>query len=98
MTEYSRIDDYRPRPLVDAATWVGRVTGLLGVATTSLVGWGVVTAVQGDAVTGLLGTIPGVVTGVTALLSAFGVVRRGEPMVTPVSDPRDDAGRSLRPI
>lgn len=95
----TRLDiDERPRPLVDAATWVARVTGLVGTVVTALAGWGIVTAAQGDAVTGLLGAIPGVVTLVATVLAAFGVVRRAEPQVTPLSDPRDNQGQALRPV
>jgi hypothetical protein len=86
----------RPRPLVDAASEVTRWVGLAGSLLTALAGWGIVTAAQNDAVTGLLGTIPGAVTAATSVLVAFGVVRRGEPSVTPVSDPRNDLGEPLR--
>lgn len=85
----------RPRPLRDAASRLSQVLGIAGALITGLVGWGVLTAAQGDAVTGLLGLIPGVVTAVVAVLSAFGVVRAGEPQVTPLSDPRDDDGTPL---
>lgn len=87
----------RPTPVADAAGQVQRGVGLAGTIVTALVGWGVVTAAQGDATVGLLGLIPGAVTAVSNLLVAFGVVRRSEPLVTPVSDPQDDAGRSLVP-
>lgn len=87
----------RPRPLMDAAARLSQVIGILGSLTTGLVGFGILTIVQGDAVTGLLGTLPGVVTAVASVLSAFGVVRAGEPQVTPLSDPRDDAMIPLRP-
>lgn len=89
-------DDAR-HPLAEVAGQLGRWLGLAGSLVTALAGYGVLTAVQGDAVQGLLGAIPGVVTMVTALLVAFGVVRQGEPLVTPVADPRDDAGRALVP-
>lgn len=87
----------RPRPLVDAATAVSNIVGITGGLVTMLVGWGTLTLAQGDAVTGLLGLIPGVVTVVTAVLAAFGVVHRAEPLVTPVSDPRNDAMVPLVP-
>lgn len=85
----------RPRPLADAASTVSKIVGTAGTLVAVTVGWGLLTAVQGDAVVGLLGAVPGVVTLVTSVLSAFGVVRRAEPSVTPVSDPRDDR---LRPL
>jgi len=87
----------RPRPLVDAASVTSKIVGTVGTLVTVLVGWGVVTLVQQDAITGLLGAIPGVVTLVSTLLAAFGVVRRGEPVVTPLSDPRDAQLRALAP-
>lgn len=87
----------RPRPLVDAASVTSRVVGTIGTLATMLVGWGVLSLAEQDAVTGLLGLVPGLVTSVTALLSAFGVVRRAEPQVTPLSDPRNDQGQALRP-
>lgn len=85
----------RPRPIYAAAVDVSRVTGLLGSILTALTGWGILSAEQGDALVGLLGAIPGAVSLVFAVLVAFHVVRRAEPLVTPLSDPRDDAGRPL---
>lgn len=85
----------RPRPIRDAAARLSKLLGVAGALLTALVGWGVVTATQGDAVTGLLGAIPGIVTAVTSVLTAFGVVRQAEPLVTPVRDPRDNAGAPL---
>lgn len=85
----------RPRPLVDAASATARIVGTVGTLVAMLVGWGAVTLAQQDAVEGLLGLVPGLVTSVVAVLSAFGVVRRGEPSVTPLSDPRDDRQRQL---
>jgi hypothetical protein len=92
------IENDRPRPLVDAASWASRVTGLLGSVVTALAGWGLLTTVQGDAVVGLLGLIPGLVTAGTSVLVAFGVVKRAEPEVTPVIDPMDNQGRALRAV
>jgi hypothetical protein len=85
----------RPRPILEAFKSVGSAVALIGSIVTSLVGWGIISATQGDAVNGLLGAIPGVVALVTSLLSAFGVVKSAEPKVTPVSDPVDNSGRPL---
>lgn len=93
----ARLMAERPRPLFDAAATVTRVTATIGTVVTMLVGWGVVSVVQQDAIEGLLGAIPGVVTLVTSVLAAFGVVRRAEPEVTPLSSPRDNDGRALTP-
>lgn len=90
------VDEGRPRPLLDAASWAGKVYGISGALLTALAGYGVLSTAQGDALVGLWGAIPGVVTLVVSVLTAFGVVRRGEPMVTPLSDPVDNEGRSLR--
>ncbi|WP_199444445.1 hypothetical protein [Umezawaea beigongshangensis] len=88
----------RPRPLVAAARGLGGAITALGSIVAALVGWGVVTAAQGDAITGLLGVLPAVVTAVTAVLVATGIVRQAEPRVTPLVDPRDDTGVPLVPI
>lgn len=85
----------RPRPIKAAADKLSKMLGTAGALSTALLGWGIVTATQGDAVTGLLGTIPGVVTAVTTALAAFGIVKRAEPLVTPMSDPRTDADAPL---
>lgn len=85
----------RPRPIMDAFRTVGSAVALLGSIVTALVGWGVLTVAQGDALAGLIGAIPGITALVTALLAAFGVVRASEGAVTPVSDPMDHLGRSL---
>lgn len=85
----------RPRPLRDAAARLSKLLGVAGALVTALVGWGILTATQGDAVTGLLGAIPGIVTAVTSALTAFNIVRQAEPLVTPMSDPRDDTGTPM---
>jgi hypothetical protein len=79
--------DPRPRPLRTIASWVGLITALVS----GLVGSGLLTAGQGDA-------IGGIVTAVLTLLAAFGVALAGERKVTPTFDPRDDAGRPLTPL
>ena len=93
----ARLTDYsdRPRPIKAAAGRLSKLLGVAGAFVTALVGWGVVTAAQGDAVTGLLGAIPGIVTAVTTALTAFGIVKQSEPLVTPMSDPRTESGAPL---
>lgn len=88
----------RPLPLREAFRSVGAGVSFLGSAVTMLAGWGVLTATQHDAIEGLLGAVPGLVTLVTALLSAFGVVKVGEPQVTPVSDPAAHVDGVLVPL
>lgn len=85
----------RPRPLLAALRTVGMAVALVGSIVASLVGYGVLTATQGDAITGLLGALPGLVTLITALLSAFGVVKAGEKAVTPIADPAIDIDGTL---
>lgn len=77
----------RPRPILEAFKSVGSAVAFLSSVITAAVGWGVLTAAQGDASVALLGAIPGAVALVGALLTAFGVVKRAEPQVTPNSDP-----------
>jgi hypothetical protein len=78
--------DPRPRPLRAVATWVGLLTALVSW----LVGSGLLTTGQADAINGTAAAV-------LALLGAFGVALAGERRVTPTFDPRDDAGRALRP-
>lgn len=85
----------RPEPIRDAFKSVGTAIAFAGSVVGSIVGWGLLTEAQGDAVTGLLGAIPGVVALVTHVLTAFGVINAAEPKVTPNEDPRDGAGRKL---
>lgn len=85
----------RPVPIRDAFRSVGSTIALIGSVVTGLVGWGVLSVAQGDALSGLLGAVPGLITLATALLAAFGVVRVAEPAVTPLADPRDELGRRL---
>ncbi|MBP2325315.1 hypothetical protein JOF56_005700 [Kibdelosporangium banguiense] len=74
----------RPRPLRVAASIVGGLTALVS----GLVGSGLLTGGQGDAVTGII-------TAVITLLAAFGITLTAEPKVTPLADPRDHHGRLL---
>ena len=76
----------RPRPVRIAASIVGGLTALLA----GLVGSGLLTATQGDALTGII-------TAAVTAVGAFGYVITTERKVTPVSDPRDHAGRPLIP-
>ncbi|MCE7008720.1 hypothetical protein LWC34_38805 [Kibdelosporangium philippinense] len=85
----------RPHPIRDAAASASKVFGVLGSLVTALVGFGVLTIAQGDALTGLLGAIPGVITAVTTVLVAFRVARQAEPHVTPLAEPRNHDGMPL---
>ncbi|HEV2784705.1 MAG TPA: hypothetical protein VGX25_35420 [Actinophytocola sp.] len=89
------MDNDRPQPLRDAASQLTRVVGVLGSLVAALAGFGILTVAQQDAIVGLLGAIPGLVTLVTSVLVAFGIVRQAEPVVTPLADPRDAQMRPL---
>lgn len=65
-------------PLRAVAASVSKVVGILTALATSLAGYGVITAVQGDAVTGLLGVIPGLITLVGTVFAAFRTASQGE--------------------
>jgi len=80
----------RPRPLKEAANKVTQTLGMLTALVVAAAGYGIVTAVQGDALEGLLGAIPGGITLIGNVILAFGIVSKAEPLVTPTSDPRDN--------
>lgn len=90
----------RPRPIKAAAdelkTWLSFATLLVG----GLGGAGVnlITDEQASAVTAILAGIPGAFGSVMVLLAAFGIVRRSEPLVTPLEDPRGASGERLYPM
>lgn len=88
----------RPRPLLDKVKSVGGALAAL----TGLVSWGVsfgfLTEQQGASSSALLALIPGVIAAVGTVLTSFGVAKSSEPLVTPVSDPQDNAGCPLVPL
>ena len=98
MLDYSN----RPRPLADVASRVATAVGTLSALATALAGAGIalITTEQANAVTGLLGAIPGVVALAGAAWAAFKVKTDGEPLVTPVEDPmvRDMVTGKLVPL
>lgn len=85
----------RPRPIADAADTVTTWTALVAPILTALVGYGVISLATADAITGLLGVLPGVIVAVTNLLTAIGIVRKAEPDVTPLASPRARDGSQL---
>jgi hypothetical protein len=91
------VADNRPHPILDKVKTVGGALSAL----TGLVAWGgtygFLTATQTGATSALLALVPGVVAGIGAVLTSFGVGKSAEPLVTPVSDPRNNAGDPLRP-
>lgn len=90
-------DHDRPVPIQDAFSSIPNTIRFLASIVATLAGFGVLTAVQGDAVVGLLGLIPGVAAAVAEVLREFRVTRAihtVERVVTPLSDParRVDGG------
>lgn len=86
--------DNRPRPLHKAAIAVARGRASIGGLLTAAAGFGLMSAVQVDAVTAALGAIPGIIAAATGVLAAFGVVKQAEPKVTPIESPAilDESG------
>ncbi len=87
----------RPAPLDEAAGRVARVVGTLSALVTALSGAGiaVLSTEQANALTALLGSIPGLVTLVAVAIAAFRVRTIAKPDVTPVEDPRANDGTPL---
>lgn len=88
----------QPRPLLDKVKSIGGALAAL----TGLVSWGVtfgfLTEEQGAASSALLALVPGVIAAVGTVLTAFGVVKSGEKMVTPLSSPMNNSGEKLVPL
>lgn len=95
---YDRLDHLPPRPIREQGEphpmsryplrVAGSIVGALTALVSGLVGSGLFTADQGNAVTGII-------TGVITLLATFGVVVSTEKKVTPLIDPRDQHGDRL---
>jgi len=71
--------------------WFAGLSGLVGVAVVV----GFITQDQANALNVTLVAIGALITTVSPLLTAFGIRRKVEPLVTPVAEPRDDDGNSL---
>lgn len=85
------------RPLDSIAAKVGAVRAAVGGAVSALAVVGVLTIEQSTAVDATLAAVAVLASVLGPLWSAFAVKKHGEPVVTPVADPRDDAGRQLVP-
>lgn len=89
--------DNRPHPILDKVKTVGGALSAL----TGLVAWGgtygFLTATQTGATSAFIALVPAVLAAIGAVLTSFGVGKSSEPLVTPLSDPRDNAGRTLTP-
>lgn len=86
----------RPRPIKAAAneirTWVGLAAALITAAGTGGI---LLSADQVTALQGVLAALMPIVTAVSVALTAFGIRKRAEPLVTPMKDPRDNDGAAL---
>jgi hypothetical protein len=87
----------RPTPVRDEAESSARIVALVTGLLPALIGAGVVTAVQGELVLGLLGLLLGLPGAVAAWWASVRTASRSEPQVTPLSDPRDNEDRRLVP-
>jgi hypothetical protein len=90
-------DAVRPRPLLSAlksGAWKPAVAGVVSM----LVAVGILNADQSTALQGLLVAVDALVTAGAGVWAAFHVVRQGEPLVTPMSDPRAEDMTPLHPI
>lgn len=89
----------RPRPIKDAADEIKRWLALATLLVGGIGGAGVnlVTDEQANALTAALAAIPGIIGAVTVLLTAFGIVKRSEPLVTPLESPMTVDGHRLYP-
>lgn len=87
----------RPRPIKlaakDLAVWIGGMVALLSTTAGLVPEW--FTQERVDALTALLNAVPGIIGLVGVVLTAFGIVRRSEPVVTPLVDPKDGDGWPL---
>lgn len=84
-------------PLKDAAASAARVWAALGGIAAGLAGVGIITVDQNTALQGVLAAVVALVTAGSTAAAAFGVRKQAEPLVTPVADPQDNAGRRLTP-
>lgn len=87
----------RPQPLQSIANDVSVTAGLwMGIATT-LVTAGLISINTSNLITALFGVIPGALAAFGTVLAARHVAKAGALVVTPVLDPRNNAGQRLVP-
>lgn len=98
----------RVNPLKEAAQKVGLAAGAIVGVIGALVSYGVLSVAQGDALTAVAAaaqdttTAAGTVVGgfiplIAAVVAAFTTTSAAKDHVTPVKDPRNDAGQALTP-
>ncbi|NUR80732.1 MAG: hypothetical protein HOQ21_09850 [Dermatophilaceae bacterium] len=85
-------------PLAGVAAKVGAIRAAVGAAVSALAVVGVLTTDQSAAVDAVLGAVAVLASALGPLWAAFSVKSKGEPLVTPVADPRDNDGRQLRAV
>jgi hypothetical protein len=77
----------------------GNLIALVGSLVAGGVAFGVLNAVQANAISNIVAAVVTVLPAVTTLLAEWHVLRRAEPQVTPLSDPQDSDGTTLvRPL
>jgi hypothetical protein len=82
-------------PLKDVASKAASLWTTVGALATALAAIGIITTDQNTALQVVYGAIGTIVAGVTSALAAFKVRKDGEPLVTPLADPRNDQGDRL---
>jgi drug/metabolite transporter (DMT)-like permease len=82
-------------PLKDAAASAARVWAALGGIAAGLAGVGILTVEQNTALQATLAAVAALITAASTAAAAFGVRRQAEPLVTPISDPQNNAGMQL---
>lgn len=94
-------DDLTPpgvdrRPIKTAASEIRNWVGLLSAFITAAGTGGILlSADQVTALQGVLAAVLPIVAAVSVALTAFGIRKRSEPLVTPMADPRDNDGTKL---
>lgn len=86
----------RPRPIKDAAETMRAWVGLAAAFITAAGSGGILlSSDQVTALQGVLAALLPIVSAVSVALTAFGIRKRSEPLVTPMTDPRDNDGTPL---
>lgn len=85
----------RPRPIQQAAGIYVRYVGITAGYTLAFAGWAILTLAEATPTVALLGLVPGLTGGLATAATAYHIIRRAEPLVTPLSDPRDSRGLPL---
>lgn len=98
MTNPEDLDTTRPQPLADAAADVTKIQAPIVGLITALVSGGLIGLTTSHWIVALIGLVPGFLALLGTIVGAGQVVNVGAPLVTPLSDPRDDSGQLLVPV